>query len=145
VRHPLLPGQTGKTLVGRLLNPANQRKQAPQSEVNAHHAAMNNCYLSNDGHSLMELDHTEAADNQNLDRCSSSNYTNNAFVIFEAPPPPVHKKAAKKVKHDNNLAKNKRKAVTSSNNNGKDMGYAQPFAALAKSLNEPLAFSLESN
>jgi hypothetical protein len=42
-------------------NPANQKKPAPQSAVNAYHAAINNCYLSNDDCSPMESDHTEAA------------------------------------------------------------------------------------
>ncbi len=69
----------------------------------------------------MELDHMEAAEDQNLNRCSSSNYNNNAFATFEAPPPPVRKKLAEKVKHDNKLAKYKRKAITSSNDDGKDM------------------------
>jgi hypothetical protein len=87
----------------------------------------------------------EAANNQCLHCCSSSNYNNNAFVTFEAPPPPVCKKAAEKIKRNNKLAKNKCKAIVSSNNRGKDMAYAQPFAALAKGLDEPLAFSLESN
>jgi hypothetical protein len=92
----------------------------------------------------MESDHTEAANNQSLDRCSSSNYKVNAFVTFKAPPPPACKKAAEKVKHGNNLTKNKRKTIASSNNNSKDMVYAQPFVASAKGLNKPLAFSLES-
>jgi hypothetical protein len=113
--------------------------------VNAHHAAINNCYLSNDNRSPIEPDHTEAANNQSLNCCSFSNYNNNAFVTFEAPPPPVRKKAAEKVKCNNKLAKNKKKAITSSNDNSKDMAYNQPFAALAKGLDKPLAFSLKSN
>jgi hypothetical protein len=44
-------------------NPANQRKQALQSAVNAHHSVIGNCYLSNDDHSPMELDNMEAANN----------------------------------------------------------------------------------
>jgi hypothetical protein len=125
-------------------NLATQRKEAPQSAVNARHAAINNPYLSNDDRSPMELDHTEAADNQSLDHCSSSNY-DNIFVTFEASPTPVRKKAAEKVKCGNKLAKNNRKAIASSNDNGKDMVYAQPFTALAKGLDNPLAFSLEGN
>jgi hypothetical protein len=90
-------------------NPANQRKQAPQSAVNAHHAAIDNCYLSNDDCSPMELDHTETADDQSLDCYSFSDYNNNAFMTFEAPPPPALKKAAEKVEYGNNLAKNTQK------------------------------------
>jgi hypothetical protein len=123
-------------------NPANQKKPALQSAVDAHHAAIDNRYLSNDNRSPMELDHTEAADDQSLNRCSSSNY-DDAFVTFKAPPPPACKKAAEKVKHGNKLAKNKRKAIASSDNNGKDMAYAQSFLASAKDLKEPLAFSSE--
>jgi hypothetical protein len=93
----------------------------------------------------MKLDHTEAVGDQNLDRRSFSNYNNDAFVTFKAPPPPACKEAAEKVKRNNKSAKNKRKAVTSSNDNGKDMAYTQPFADLAKGLDKPLAFSLESN
>jgi hypothetical protein len=113
--------------------------------VNAHHTAIDNHYLSNDNRSPMELDHREAADNQSLNCCSSSNCNNDTFLTFEAPPPPACKKVAEKVKQDNKSAKNKRKAITSSNNDGKDMAYAQPFMVSAKSLEEPLAFSLESN
>ncbi len=87
----------------------------------------------------------KAVDDQSLNRCSFSDYKDNVFVTFKAPPPPACKKAAEKVKHNNKLAKNNRKTVTSSNNNGKDMAYAQPFAALAKGLDKPLAFSSESN
>ncbi len=126
-------------------NPATKRKQYPQSAVSAHHSAIDNCYLSNDDHSPMEADHTEAVDDQSLDRCSFSNYNNYAFVTFKAPPPPACKKAAEKVKHDNRSAKSGRKATAPSNDNGKAMAYTQLFAALAKGLNKPLAFSLESN
>ncbi len=93
----------------------------------------------------MVLDHTDPANDQSLDRHSFSNYNNNTFVTFKAPPPPACKKAAEKVKCNNKLAKNKKKAVTSSNDNGKDMAYAQPFATLAKGLDEPLAFSSEND
>jgi hypothetical protein len=41
-----------------LENPANQKKPAPQSVVDAHHAAINNCNLSDDDRSPMELYHT---------------------------------------------------------------------------------------
>ncbi len=125
-------------------NPANQKKPAPQSGVNTHHAAINNCYLSNDHRSQMDVDHTEAADNQNLDHRSLSTY-NNSFVTFKAPPPPAHKKVAEKVERGNKLVKNKRRATASSNNDGKDTAYAQSVSALAKGLKEPLAFSLESD
>ena len=56
-------------------NPANQRKQAPQSTVRAHHTAVNNCYLSNDEDdcSSIESDHMEAVNNQSLNRHSLSN------------------------------------------------------------------------
>jgi hypothetical protein len=124
--------------------PANQRKPAPQSAVNAHHAAVDDRYLRDDNRSPIESNHTEAVNNQSLDRRSFSDCNNNAFMTFEAPPPPVCKKAAEKDKRNNKLAKNKRKAVTFSNNNSnKDMVYAQPFAALVKGLNMPLAFSSE--
>jgi hypothetical protein len=126
-------------------NPSNQRKQAPRSAVSAHHAAIDNCYLRNNNHSPMESDHTETVDNQSLDHHSLSNYNNNAFVTFKAPPSPACKKAAEKVKRNNKLVKNKRKTVSSSNNNGKAMTYTQPFAASAKGLDKPLAFSLEAN
>jgi hypothetical protein len=126
-------------------NPANQQKQALRSAVSAHHAAINNHYLSDDDHNPMESDHTGAVDDQSLDRCSFTNYNNNPFMTFEAPPPPARKKAAEKVKRDNRLAKNGKKATSPSNNNGKDMAYVHPFAASAKGLNKPLAFSLESN
>jgi hypothetical protein len=43
------------------------------------------------------------------------------------------------------LAKRGKKTTAPSNNNGKAMVYAQPFAALAKGLDKPLAFSSESN
>jgi hypothetical protein len=66
-------------------------------------------------------------------------------VTLKAPPPPSRKKAAEKVKCNYKSAKSKKKAIASSNNNSKDMAYVQPFAALAKGLNKPLAFSLESN
>jgi hypothetical protein len=112
--------------------------------ANAHHTAIDNCYLSNDDRSPMESDHTEAADNQSLNRPSSSNYRK-AFVTFKAPPPPACKRAAEKVECSNKSAKNKRKAIASSDDNGKDMAYAQSVLALAKGLKEPLAFSLESN
>jgi hypothetical protein len=93
----------------------------------------------------MELDHTEAANNQSLDRHLFSDYNNDTFMTFKGPPPPARKKVAEKVKRNNKLAKNKRRAITSSNNNGKAMAYAKPFVALANGLNKPLAFSLENN
>jgi hypothetical protein len=55
--------------------------------------------------SLMELDHTEAIDDQSLNHCSFSDYNDNAFVTFEAPPPPACKKAAEKVERNNRLAR----------------------------------------
>jgi hypothetical protein len=92
-------------------NLANQKKLAPQSTVNAHHTAIDNCYLSNDGNSPMKLDHTEAANNQSLDPRSSINY-DDAFLTFEAlPPPSVSKKAAEKVECSNKSAKNNRKTI----------------------------------
>jgi hypothetical protein len=91
---------------------------------------IDNCYLSNDDHSPMESDHMEAANNQSLNHCSSSDY-DNAFVNFKAPPPPERKKVAEKVKCSNKLAKNKRKAFASSKDNGKDMAYSQFVSALA--------------
>jgi hypothetical protein len=127
-------------------NLANQRKQAPQSAVSAHHGAVNNRYLSDDNNrSPMEADHMEAVNDQSLDRHSLSNYNNNTFVTFKAPPPPACKKASEKVKRDNKSVKNKKKTVTSSNDNGKTMMYTQPFAASAKGLDKPLAFSLEED
>jgi hypothetical protein len=93
----------------------------------------------------MESDHTEAVDDQSLNRCSLSNYHDDAFVTFEAPPPPACKKAAEKVERDNKLVKNKRKTITSSKDNDKVMTYTQPFPASAKGLDEPLAFSLEGD
>jgi hypothetical protein len=126
-------------------NPANQQKQALQSAVSAHHAAANNHYLSNDDRSPMELDHNEAVDDQSLNRCSFSDHNNNAFVTFKAPPPPACKKVEEKVERDNRSAKSGKKATAPSNDNGKAMVYTQPFAALAKGLNKPLAFSLESD
>jgi hypothetical protein len=101
----------------------------------------------------MKSDNTKATDDHSLDHCSTSDY-NDAFVSFEAPrllvtfkapPAPARKKAAEKVEHLNRLAKSGKKATASSNNNGKAMAYAQPFATLAKGLNEPLAFSSESS
>ncbi len=93
----------------------------------------------------MELYHSaEPANDQSLDRHSSSDY-NNAFVTFQAPPPPAFKIAAEKVKCSNKLAKNKRKTIASSDDGSKDMAYAQSVSVLAKGLKEPLAFSLESN
>jgi hypothetical protein len=79
-------------------NPANQWKQAPQSAVSVHHAAVNNCYLSNNNGSPMESDHAKAVEDQSLNCCSFSNYKDDAFVTFEAPPSPAHKKMAEKVK-----------------------------------------------
>ncbi len=93
----------------------------------------------------MELDHTEAADNQSLDHHLFSNYNDNAFVTFKGPPPPACKKVAEKVKRNNKLAKNKRRAITSFNDNGNAMAYAKPFVALANGLDKPLAFSSENN
>jgi hypothetical protein len=98
-------------------NLANQKMLALQSAVNANHAAINNCSLSNDNRSPMESYHTEAADNQSLGYCSSSDY-DNAFVTFEAPPPPARKKVAERVKCGNKLVKNTRKAIASSVDNG---------------------------
>jgi hypothetical protein len=92
----------------------------------------------------MESDHTEAVDNQILDCHSFSDYNDNAFVTFEAPPPPACKKVAEKVERNNRSAKSGKKAAAPSNNDGKAMAYTQPFAALAKGLDKPLAFSLES-
>ncbi len=125
-------------------NPANQKKPTPQSAVNAHHAAIQNRYLSNDDNSLIRLDHTEAADDQSRDRFLSSDY-NNAFITFKAPPPPARKKAAEKVKRGNKSVKNKKKAIASSDEDGTDMVYAQSVSVLAKGLKEPVAFSSESN
>jgi hypothetical protein len=134
-------------------NLANQQKQAPQSAVNAHHVAINNRYLSNDNHSPMKSDNTEATDNRSLNLCSTSDY-DDAFISFEAPcplitfeasSPPACKKAAEKVEHHTRSAKSGKKATAPSNNNGKAMAYAQPFAAVVKGPNEPLAFSLEIN
>jgi hypothetical protein len=93
----------------------------------------------------MESDHTEGVDNQSLDHRSLSNYNNNAFMTFEAPPPLVGKKAAEKIEGNNGSAKSGKTATAPSNNNGKAMAYAQLFVALAKDLNEPLAFSSEDN
>ncbi len=93
----------------------------------------------------MELDHTEAVDDQSLDCHSLSDYNDDAFMTFKAPPHLACKKAAEKVERDNKLVKNKRKIVTSSNNNCKAMTYTQSFAASAKGLDEPLAFSSEDN
>ncbi len=126
-------------------NLASQWKQAPRSAISAHYAAVNNPYLSNNDCSLMQSDHTKGVDNQSLDRRSLSEYNDNAFVTFKASPPPVRKKAAEKIKCDNRSAKSGNWATTPSNNNSKAMVYAQPFAALAKGLNEPLVFSLEDN
>jgi hypothetical protein len=136
-------------------NPANQQKQTPQSVVNAHQAAINKCYLRDDDRSPMKSDNTEATNNHSLNRCLASDY-NNAFVSFEAPhplvsfeapppPPPVRKKVAEKVTHHNRLAKSGKKATAPSNKDSKAMAYAQPFAASAKGLDEPLALSLEIN
>ncbi len=101
----------------------------------------------------MKSDNTEATGNHSLDHRSTSNY-DNAFASFEAPqplitfkapPPPARKKAAETVEHHNRSAKSGKKATAPSNDDGKAMAYAQPFAALAKGLNEPLAFSSESD
>jgi hypothetical protein len=123
-------------------NPTNQKKLALQSMVDAHHATIDDCYLSNNDRSAMESDHTEAVDDQNLDRCLPSNY-NDAFITFLAPPPPACTKAAEKVEHGNKPAKKKTKTIASFKDNGKDMAYAQSALASAKGLEEPLAFSLE--
>jgi hypothetical protein len=112
--------------------------------VDAHHAAIDNHYLSNDNCGLMELDHTEAANNQSLDHCLSSDYKD-AFIKFLASPPPKCKIAAEKVERGNKSAKKKRKTIASSNNDGKDMAYAQSALASAKGLEEPLVFSSESD
>ncbi len=48
-----------------LENPANQRKPALQSRVNAHHTTTNNCYLSNDDKSAMDSSYTGAAEKDN--------------------------------------------------------------------------------
>jgi hypothetical protein len=126
-------------------NPANQKKLASQSAVDAHHTMNKNRYLSDDNCSAMESDCTEAANNQSLDRCLSSNF-DNAFVTFLAPLPPGWKKAAEKVKHRDKPAKKKRKTIAaSSNDDGKGMAYAQSTLASAKGLEEPLAFSLDSD
>jgi hypothetical protein len=93
----------------------------------------------------MELDHTEAVDDQSLDHRSFSDYNKEAFVTFKALSPPACKKAAEKVKHNNRLAKSGKKATAPSNNNNKTMVYAQYFTALATGLDEPLAFSLEDD
>jgi hypothetical protein len=92
----------------------------------------------------MELDCTEAVNDQSLEHQLSSNF-DNAFITFLAPPPQMHKKVAEKVERDNKPVKKKRKTIASSDNNGKDMLYAQSTSASAKGLEEPLAFSLDSN
>jgi hypothetical protein len=125
-------------------NPANQRMQAPQSTISAHHAAIDNHYRSNNC-SPMELDHTEGVDDQSLDRHSLSDYNDNAFVTFKAPPPPVRKKTAEKIECNNRSTKSGKRATAPSNDNGKAMAYAQPFAVSAKGLDKPLAFSLEDD
>ncbi len=134
-------------------NQANQRKQAPRSAVNAHHAAIDNCYLSIDDRSLMKSDNTEATNDHSLN-CHLTRDYNDSFVsfeaplplvAFEAPPPPACKKVAEKVKHPNRSAKSGKKTTASSNDNSKAMVYTQPFVALAKGLDKPLAFSLEND
>ena len=127
-----------------LEKPSKQKKPALQSAVDAHHAAIDDCYLSNNDHSAMELDRTEAADDQSIDHRSSSNF-DDVFVTFLAPPPPAHNKVAENVKRGNQLAKKKRKTIASSNDDGRDMACAQSASAYAKGIEELLAFSLESN
>jgi hypothetical protein len=119
------PNKTAKhTWANCSEKPANQKKPALQSTVNAHHAAIDNCYLSNDDRSAMELDCTEAANDQSLDHCLFSTF-DDAFVTFLARPPTARKKAAEKVVCGDKPAKKKRKTIgASSNNNGKDMAYA---------------------
>ncbi len=78
-------------------NPANQRKQALRSVISAHHAVIDNRYLSNNDPSPMESDHMEGVVDQSLDRCSLSDYNNEAFMTYKAPPPPAHKKTAEKI------------------------------------------------
>ncbi len=92
----------------------------------------------------MGSDHMEAANDQNLNRCLSSDY-NNAFITFLTPSPTACKKAAEKVELGNKLAKKKRKTIASSNDDGRDMACAQSASAYAKGIEELLAFSLESN
>jgi hypothetical protein len=121
-----------------------RRSRPHKSAVDTHHATINNRYLSNNNLSAMELDRSEAADNQSLDRCSFSNF-NNAFITFLAPPPPAHKKAAEKVKFCDKPAKKKMKTIASSDDGGKDMAYTQSTSASAKGLEEPLAFFLDSD
>jgi hypothetical protein len=127
-------------------NLANQKKPALQSTVDAHHALINNCYLSDNDHSAMESDRTEAANDQSLDHLLFSDF-DDAFVTFLAPLPPACKKVAEKVERRDKPAKKKKKtiAASSSDHDSKDMAYTQSTPASAKGLKEPLAFSLDSN
>jgi hypothetical protein len=78
-------------------NQENQKKPALRSMVNAHHAAIDNRYLRNDDSSPMESDHMEAANNQSLGRCLSSNY-DNAFVTSKLLPPLPARKRQRRLK-----------------------------------------------
>jgi hypothetical protein len=123
-------------------NPANQKKLALQSAVDAHHTTNANCYLSDDNRSAMDSNCTEAADNKrSINRRLFSNFNDN-FVTFLAPPLSACKKVAENVKPSKKPAKKKRKtfAASSSDRNEKDMAYAQSTLAFAKGLKEPLAF-----
>jgi hypothetical protein len=111
--------------------------------VDAHHAAIDNHYLSSNNQSVMDSDCMEAAGNdRSISHCSNSNLDDN-FATFLAPPPSAHKTVAEKVERKEKPAKTTRKTIgsSSSNSNKKDMAYAQSNSAFAKSLKKLLAFS----
>ncbi len=133
--------------MGWVLRELGQSEEAGlQSLVDAHHTAINSCHLSNNNHSAMESDCTEAANkDRSLNNYSYSNFNDN-LATFLMPPPPACKKVEENDKHRDKLAKKKRKtnAASGSDSNGKDMVYAQSSSAFTKGLNEPLAFSFDS-
>jgi hypothetical protein len=122
-----------------------------QYVVDAHHAAIDNCYLSNDNRSGMDISHMGAIDdNGSVDRCLFSNSNNNIATFLAFPLPARKKKGAEgNVKCREKPAKKKRKTIAALDydSNEKDRVYAHSILALAsaKGLKEPLVFPLNSN
>jgi hypothetical protein len=105
--HSFLDKQAKHTWVKCSINADNQTNPTLQSAIDAHLAAINNCYLINDDRSRMDSSPTEVVDdNGSVDRCLFSNDNNN-FATFLAPPLPAHKKkfAEKNIEHMEKPAK----------------------------------------
>ncbi len=110
VPHPLLPGQTGEALAGRLLQESSQPEEAGPTKRGQRTPQCDWQLLSQQWWPQSNgVGQYGGCQQPCLNHRSPSNYNNNAFMTFEAPPPPVHKKVAEKVERNNKLAKNKRR------------------------------------